>query len=199
VDRLRENTEVTISLPFSGRTYRVLDFNATVVALIETGAVLDAGTVDATVFPEQLDDVFLTFVHEGQLVGLKGSLGSRAGSLRFQVADGVQRRRSRYTRVDAELPVTVAREGGVDATAGTTVNVAPEGLLIRAALEVELGAQVEVVLTLPGGPEPLRLSATVVRHAGELFAVHFPGDPVARAAIAEHVVEQCAAIRSAPV
>src|SRR5262245_9287592 len=107
VDRLRENTVVTISLPFAGRTYRVLDFEASVVALIESGAVLHPIGVDATVFPEKIDGVFLTFVHEGQLVGLKGGLTTRAGSLRFQVEDGVQRRRSRYTRVDAELPVMV--------------------------------------------------------------------------------------------
>lgn len=189
---------MTISLPFAGRSYRVLDFEADVVALIESGAVLRPLTIDASLFPEKLEDVFLTFVHDGQLVGLKGELTSRGGSfVRFQVADGVQRRRYRYTRVDAELPVTVAREGA-GAVAGTTVNVAPEGLLIRAALEVELGAQVDVELTLPDRAAPLHLRATVVRHAEDLFAVHFPGDPLARTAIAEYVVDQRAALVCPP-
>jgi hypothetical protein len=189
VERLNENTVVTISLP-TGGGFRVVDFEATVIAVIESGVALHPIDVDAVVLPERADDVFLTFVHQGQLVGLKGALTWRGqeGSLRFQVADGVQRRRSRYTRVDAQLPVTITR--GEQSVAGTTVNVAPEGLLVRASLDVELGETLEIRLSLPGQTQPLRLHATVVRHAGDLFAVHFPGDPRTRAVVAEFVVEQ---------
>jgi hypothetical protein len=190
VERLRENTVVTISLP-TGGGYRIADFEATVIAVIESGVAVHPIDVDARLLPERADDVFLTFVHHGQLVGLKGSLTLRRGSLRFQVADGVQRRRSRYTRVDAELPVTVTR--GEAVVPGTTVNVAPEGLLVKAPLHVELGEALAIDLTLPGQAQPLRLRATVVRHAADLFAVHFPGDPRVRAIIAEYVVEQRAA------
>lgn len=193
VDRLRENTIVTVSLPAVGRGYRVVHFEATVIAVIESGVALHPLGIDTRVLPERADDVFLTFVHNSQLVGLKGSLKWRGndGGLRFQVADGVQRRRSRFTRAEVELPVMVGE------TAGTTVNVAPEGLLIRAAMSVELGEELAIALTVPGHAEPLRLQATVVRHAGDLFAVHFPGDPTVRATLAEFVVEQRAAQLSA--
>jgi hypothetical protein len=196
VDRLRENTVVTVSLPSRGH-YRVADFEASVLAVIESGAALHPLGIDLAVLPERAEDVFLTFVHRGQLVGLKGALTWRGheGSLRFQVADGVQRRRSRYTRVEAELPVRV----GADRVAGVTVDVAPEGLLVKAPLAVELGQRLEVELTLPGYAPALRLLATVVRHGGGLFAVHFPGDARARAVIAEFVVERRAAQRTAGV
>lgn len=199
VDRLHENNVVTISLPICGG-YRVVDFEAAVLALIESGIVLRPLNVDAVVLPERADDVFLTFEFGGQLIGLKGELTWRGqqGGLRFQVADGVLRHRSRYTRVEAELSVTVACAGGADRYAGTTVNVAPEGLLVRAPLAVELGETLELDLSVPGHPEPVRLLATVVRHGGGLFAVHFPGDPRARAVIAEFVVEQRAAQALAP-
>jgi hypothetical protein len=193
VDRLRENTIVTLSLP-TGNRYRVVDFEATIIAVIESGAALEPIGIDSAVLPERADDVFLTFVHQGQLVGLKGALTYRdqGGGLRFQVADGVQRRRSRYTRVDVALPVTITRPGA-DAQPGSTVNVAPEGLLVQADVLVELGETLDLALTIPGHAQPLRLRATVVRHAGGMFAVHFPGDPHARAVIAEFVVEHRAA------
>jgi hypothetical protein len=192
VERLRENTVVTISLP-PGGGYRVVDFEATVIAVIESGVAVHPLDIDPRVLPERADGVFLTFVHQGQLVGLKGALTWRGhgGSLRFQVADGVQRRRSRYTRVEAALPVAIVR--GEETVAGTTVNVAPEGLLIEAPLPVELGETLAIDLTLPEPGQPLRLRATVVRHAGGLFAVHCPGDPRSRALIAEFVVQQRAA------
>lgn len=199
VDRLRENSLVTISLPIGGR-YRVVDFEASVLALIESGVALHPLHIDAVVLPQRADDVFLTFVSGGQLVGLKGSLTWRGqeGSLRFQVADGVQRRRSRYTRVETELDVTVSRSGGADRCTGKTVNVAPEGLLVKAPLDVELGETLELELSVPGQAQPLRLRATVVRHAGGLFALHFPSDPMARAVIAEFVVEHRTAANLSP-
>ena len=46
VDRLRDNAIVTVSLP-GASGYRVSDFSATVVALIETGAVLHPLDVNA--------------------------------------------------------------------------------------------------------------------------------------------------------
>ena len=103
MDRLRDNAIVTVSLP-GASGYRVSDFSATVVALIETGAVLHPFDVNLDALPARAHHVFLSFVHRGQLVGLKGEMTYDDGrGLRFQVEDGVQRRRNRYTRVDAEL------------------------------------------------------------------------------------------------
>ena len=188
VDRLRENAVVTVSLP-SGRRFRVSDFTACVLALIEPGAVLLPLDVSRESLPARAEDVFLSFVHDGGLVGLKGELTFDARGLRFQVQDGVQRRRNRYTRVDAQLPVTLRRDG--ESVAGVTVNVAPEGLLVEAPIGVELGERLEVTLALPGSEQPLALRAKVVRHAGGMIALHFQGDRRdASAALAEFVVER---------
>jgi hypothetical protein len=191
VDRLRENAIVTVSLP-SGGSYRVSDFTASVIALIESGAALQPLDVSREALPARADDVFLSFVHGGQLVGLKGELTFDARGLRFQVQDGVQRRRARYTRIDAQLPVTLRREE--ETCEGVTVNVAPEGLLVNAPLAVELGETLEVALALPAYERPPALRAKVVRHAQDMIALHFCGDRrELRAAVAEYVVEQRAA------
>jgi hypothetical protein len=192
VDRLRDNASVTLSLP-GGNGYRISDFTATVVALIEPGAVLLPHDINPDALPRRADDVFLSFVHDGQLVGLKGELTYDGRGLRFQVQDGVQRRRNRYTRVDAELAVTL-RRGTEAAAEGITVNVAPEGLLVRSPLPVELGELLEIALALPAYAQPLALQGKVVRHAGGLIALHFQGDRRdAGAAVAEFVVERRAA------
>lgn len=192
MDRLRENATVTVSLP-GASGYRVSDFSATVIALIETGAVLHPLDVKTDALPARADHVFLSFVHRGQLVGLKGEMTFDGRGLRFQVQDGVQRRRDRYTRVDAELPVTL-RRGDEAGCEGVTVNVAPEGLLVKSDLEVELGELLDITLALPAHEKPLALHSKVVRHAGGMIALHFQG---ARqdvgAAVAEFVVERRAA------
>ena len=192
MDRLRENAVVTVSLPVGGGRFRVSDFSATVIALIESGAALLPLDVHADVLPKRADDVFLSFVRGGQLFGLKGELTYDAErGLRFQVQDGVQRRRDRYTRVDAELAVTLKRIDGSETCDGVTVNVAPEGLLVNAPLTVELGELITVALALPAFAQPLELRAKVVRHAGGMIALHFGGDRrELRAAVAEFVVER---------
>ncbi len=121
---------VTVNLPSSGMLFRVADFDATVIALVESGAALEPLGISTDLLPARADDVFLSFVDGGQLVGLKGTLSWNGHSLRFQVADGVLMRRNRYTRVDAELAVTLRR--GDETYEGVTVNVAPEGLLVKA-------------------------------------------------------------------
>jgi hypothetical protein len=191
--RLREDAVVTVSLPAGGRVYRVGDFDAVVVALTEAGVALEAVGVAREVLPARVDDVFVSFVYERRLVGLKGTLASGDGEagLRFRVQDGVHVRRRGYTRVDADLPVTLRREGGADACRGRTVNVAPEGVLVSAALAVELGEVLELLLTLPGHERPWRLRGEVVRRGGGMIAVRFGrGERESRAAVAEFVVER---------
>src|SRR5690242_8886284 len=94
VDRLRENALVTVSLPSSGSVFRVIDFHATVIALIESGAALHP--IDTVLPPGRAENVFLSFVSaDGQLVGLKGTLISHddGRGVRFEVQDGVHVRR----------------------------------------------------------------------------------------------------------
>jgi hypothetical protein len=187
VDRLLENAVVTVNLPSTGALFRVADFDATVIALVEAGAALDPLAISVDQLPARAEDVFVSFVHGGQLVGLKGTLSWNGQSLRFQVADGVHMRRDRYTRVDAELRVTLRR--GEETCEGVTVNVAPEGLLVKAPLAVELGDAIDVDLKLPD--HALTLRSQVVRHAGGLIALHFAGERrELRAAVAEFVVER---------
>ena len=163
---------------------------STVIALVESGAALEPLGISPDLLPARADDVFLSFVHGGQLVGLKGTLSWNGQRLRFQVADGVHMRRNRYTRVDAELAVTLRR--GDETCEGVTVNVAPEGLLVKAPLPVELGDVVDVGLALPGQSHPLPLRGDVVRHAGGLIALHWRAARAARRG-AEFVVERRAA------
>jgi hypothetical protein len=177
--------------------YHVIDFHATVIALLDSSVALHPIDIPAHLLPARADDVFLSFVHGRQLVGLKGSLTWRdaGGGLRFEIQDGVHVRRSRYTRIDAELAVTLTR--GEETRAGTTVNVAPEGLLVKSAMAVELGEQLDVTLALPN--QALKLRAKVVRHAGGMIALQLAGDRVARATVAEFVVERRAAeLQNAP-
>ena len=193
MDRLRENAVVTVNLPFSGGRFRVSDFTATVIALVESGAALLPLDVNTDVLPACAENVFLSFVHGGQLVGLKGELTyDDARGLRFRIQDGVHMRRNRYTRVDAALAVTLRREtDGAEPCAGVTVNLAPEGLLVDASLAVDLGEILQVTLALPAYPQPLRLRARVVRHAGGMIALHFlPDHREVSAAVAEFVVER---------
>jgi hypothetical protein len=198
VERLRENAIVTVNLPSGGRSYRVSDFHATVVAIIEAGVVLHPLEIAGDQLPKLAEDVYLSFVHGNQLVALKGALTYRpeGGGLRFQPQDGVLVRRRRYTRVDAELPVTLQR-GDAEPCHGTTVNIAPEGLLVQADLAVELEEELNLTLALPRYAQPLRMPAKVVRHAGGMIALHFGGRRDVSAAVAEFVVERRAAQLSA--
>jgi hypothetical protein len=189
--RLREDADVTLNLPSTGVGLRVRDFDAVVVALVDSGIVLAPRDVVAELLPAEIDDVFLSFVDGRQLVGLKGTLTHDRRGLRFRVSDGVRMRRRGYSRVDAELPVTVRRADGSDPCRGVTVDVAPEGLLVSARLAVALDDVLELLVTLPAAERPLRLRARVVRHGGGRIALRLLRDaPESRAALAEFVVER---------
>jgi hypothetical protein len=173
-----------------------------VIALVESGVALEPVDVARELLPAQAENVFVSFVHERRLVGLKGTLTAddRGGGLRFRVRDGVRVRRRGYSRVEAELSVTLRRDDGTDPCRGMTVNVAPDGLLVTARLAVELGEVLELLLTLPGHERLWRLRGEVVRHGGGMIALRFLGDGrESRAAVAEFVVERRAAqLRGAP-
>ena len=73
---------------------------------------------------------------------------------------------------------------------GTTVNIAQEGLLARTQLPVAMDDAVAVTLWLPAVEQPLALQAKVVRHGGDMVALHFVDvGPFEQAAIAEFVIE----------
>jgi hypothetical protein len=193
--RLTEDSVVTISLP-AGAPVRLRDFNATVVARVKSGVVLEPIGLLTESLPARSENVFLSFASGSGLVALKGSVTRERGVLRFQVQDGIRVDARRYTRVDAELTLSLQRADAEKGWSGTTVNIAQEGLLARTQLPATLDDDVEIQLWLPGLEQPLALRTRVVRHASGLVALHF-NDPGAfeQAAIAEFVIEQRLATR----
>jgi hypothetical protein len=188
--RLCERQTVTISLPSSGAPMRVRDFEATVVALLEYAAALRPIDVDADLIPSRTQDVFLSFVRERRLVGLKGVLTRNGADVRFRVQDGVRVPQPRHTRVDLQTPVTLRRADG-ESGGGSTINISADGLLVRAPLAVTVGEPLELSLTLPGQKLALDLHARVVRHGAGMIAIELTGGPPhARAAISELVLER---------
>jgi PilZ domain len=188
--RLREHQTVTISLPSSGAPFRLRDFEATVVALLEYTGALRPIDVDAGLIPSRTEDVFLSFVRERRLVGLKGVLTRNGADVRFRVQDGVRVPQPRQTRVDLRTPVSLRRADG-ESGGGSTVNISADGLLVRAPLAVTVGEPLDLSLTLPGHNHALGLHARVVRHGAGMIAIELAGGPPhARAAISELVVER---------
>jgi hypothetical protein len=174
VERLTEIESVTINLP-GGR-----DVDARVVAVAgSTAALKPIGFVTAKL-PERIEGVLISFVYGSQLVGLKGSLTRGAEILRFTVEDGVQKRGRRSTRIPAELAITL------DGAAGTTINIATEGVLLRCDKAVETGDVLQVELALPGAP--LCTRGCVVRHADGMIALELHRD--AHATVGEFVIAE---------
>jgi hypothetical protein len=174
--RLRNDLPVTINLP--EMRSRIRDFEATVVATVPSAVVLEPVGIDPEALAGHTDDVFLSVVAGSGLVALKGALSRDGGQLRFQVQDNVRVRTRRATRVDAELPVTVA---GVD---GTTVNVSAAGLLARVDAAVSLDAVIDVTVTLPARPVELR--ARVVRLGSGMVALRLTeANPLLEAFVVE--------------
>jgi hypothetical protein len=193
--RLTEDSVVTISLP-AGAPVRLRDFNATVIARVKSGVVLEPIGVAVAVLPARSEGVFLSFVNGSGLVALKGALTHDRGALRFQVQDGIRVHARRYTRVEAELSVSLRRADADKGWAGTTVNIAQEGLLARTQFPAAMDDDVALTLTLPGLEQPLELQARVVRHAEGMVALQFvDAGAFEQAAVAEFVIEQRLAAR----
>jgi hypothetical protein len=187
--RLRERQTVTISLPSSGAPFRLRDFEATLVALLEHTVLLRPIDVDAGRIPSHTEDVFLSFVRQRRLVGLKGVLSRRDADVRFRVQDGVRVPQARPTRVDLQAPVSLRRADG-ESCPGSTVNMSADGLLVRSSLTVTAEEPLELSLTLPGHEHALGLHARVVRNGAGMIAMELSGPPHARAAISELVVKR---------
>src|SRR3954451_20804313 len=74
----------------------------------------------------------------------------------------IQRRE--HARVQAELPVTLARAPDVDERlTARTVNVSGGGVMVRGVSGFEVGERVSVVLWLDDGARPLETPARIVR------------------------------------
>ena len=90
--------------------------------------------IDIEVLPQRSEGVFVSFGSGSGLVALKGALDARARTrCGSSVQDGIRVHARRYTRVDAELPVSLQRADAEKGWSGTTVNIAQEGMLARTA------------------------------------------------------------------
>jgi hypothetical protein len=173
MQRLNEYEIVTINLPDAIRPARVSEFQCIVVALDESTAALEPLDGSCESLPRRAEHVLLAFEHNGRLVGLKGALTCDRAAMRFAVEDGVQIRRRRSTRVDMALPVTLRPRRQAGTCRGVTVNLAADGLLAVADLDVSTGDIVDISLELAEPHAPVNMSGTVVRHAEGLIAFRF--------------------------
>ena len=187
VERLTEIGYVTVNLP-EGR-----DFNASVVAVAGSTAVLKPIGFLAYKLPHVIEDVLISFVSEARLVGLKGSVTRNNNILRFTVADGVQKRGRRSTRIAAELPVSLTHEQSGESAEGMTINIATEGILLQSEIEVATGDVLKLELALPDAKVSTR--GRVVRQAHGLIAVELARD--AHGTVAEYVIAE--KLRAQPV
>jgi hypothetical protein len=112
--------------------------------------------------PDRVPSAFLTFRHADSLVGFRGTLHAArpVGDFRFVVADHAATR-SRSTRINCMTRVMIRRVSGEEPgpeVQGTTVNIAPSGLLIEAAdTDAVTGDVVEFHLYLPDNHDKTRL------------------------------------------
>jgi PilZ domain len=145
MDRLRELSIVTMSLPDLGR---VSEFKAYVLGVHRTVATLQpVERVESMWLPPLIEDVLMCFPYNGQTVGLKGEL--RSGDLiQFRVSDGVCVPRRRSTRLQLCAPALVTEEGG-EVRACQTRDVSADGVTLEGASALQPDELVSVTVMLP--------------------------------------------------
>ena len=173
MNRLRLHEVVLVAVPHGLRDGLL----ATVLAFSERGMTLQAMDKERVLrLRDANPDSFVTFRHEKALVALPGTVYrlKPIGDLRFQVSErGFYR--TRGTRVNYEMPVTVGGSSGVESE-GATVNIGPDGVLIECALETLVGERVTVSFVAPQSNRLVSGAAEVVRAAEGLVAVHLRPD-----------------------
>jgi len=111
MDRLREFSIVTVSLPDSARAG---EFKGYVVGVQHTVATLQpVERLDPTWLPDAVENVLMSFAHRTQTVVLKGALhpGERPDEVHFRVTDGVCLPRRHASRLKLCAPVSLTVEG----------------------------------------------------------------------------------------
>jgi hypothetical protein len=172
MDRLREFSIVTVSLPDSARAS---EFRAYVVGVHREVAALQP--VERVELPESIGNVLMSFTHGTQTVGLKGELRVEGApdDLRFRVTDGVCIPRRRSSRLKLCAPASVAPAEGGAMTVCQTHDVGPDGLVLEGVSGVTLGQLLAVTVMLPETPDAVVARAVVTDFDEELCAVEFVG------------------------
>ena len=172
MDRLREFSIVTVSLPDSAR---LSEFRAYVVGVHREVAALQP--VERVELPASIGNVLMSFTHGTQTVGLKGELRVEGGpdDLRFRVTDGVCIPRRRSSRLKLCAPASVAPAEGGTMSVCQTHDVGPDGLVLEGVARFTLGQLLAVTVMLPETPDAVVARAVVTDFDDELCAVEFVG------------------------
>jgi hypothetical protein len=187
VDRLREFSIVTVSLPDSAR---VSEFRAYVVGVHREAAALQP--VERVELTEPVADVLMSFKHGPQTVGLKGELRVEGApdDLRFRVTDGVCIPRRRSTRLKLCAPASVAPVDGDGVMVCQTHDVGPDGLVLEGLHGLSLGQLLSVTVMLPETADAVTARAVVTDFDDDLCAVEFVRvDTVTRRLLSDFVSE----------
>jgi hypothetical protein len=191
MDRLREFSIVTMSLPDLGR---VSEFKAYVLGVHRHVATLQpVERVESMWLPPLVEDVHMVFPHNGQEVGLKGDLrcGERPEMIEFRVSDGVCVPRRRSSRLGICAPVTVTLENGGE-LACQTQDVGADGLTLERAPGLRAEQLVSVSVMLPADEEEVRAQARVTGlDDGGVASLEFvSADRATRRRLIDFVTEQ---------
>jgi PilZ domain-containing protein len=153
MDRLREFSIVTVSLPDSAR---VSEFKAYVVGVQHTVATLQpVERVEPTWLPDTVQDVLMSFAHGTHTVGLKGAvhMGHRPDEVLFRVTDGVCIPRRRASRLKLCAPASLAVDGAEIVC--QTHDIGPDGVMLESAGDLRVDQAVAVTVMLPEDPDAL--------------------------------------------
>ena len=174
MDRLREFSIVTVSLPDSAR---LSEFKAYVIGVHRQVATLQpVARTETLCLPESVQDVLMSFRHgRSQVVGLKGELrcGDDPEDVRFRVTDGVCVPRRRSSRLKLCAPAYVTAPDGAEIVC-QTYDVGPDGVMLEGATGLRVDEVVVLSLMLPESPEPVLTHARVTEiHDGALSSLEF--------------------------
>jgi len=176
MDRLREFSIVTVSLPDSAR---LSEFKAYVIGVHRQVATLQPVARAETLYlPESVPDVLMSFRHgRSQIVGLKGELrcGDDPDDVRFRVTDGVCVPRRRSSRLKLCAPAYVTPPDGTE-IACQTYDLGADGVMLEGIGGLHPGQVVALDVMLPESAAPVRTHARVTElHDGAHASLEFVG------------------------
>jgi hypothetical protein len=189
MDRLREFSIVTVSLPDSAR---VSEFKAYVVGVQHTVATLQpVERFDPASLPGAVKDVLMTFADGTQTVGLKGALhmGERPDEVHFRVTDGVCVPRRRASRLKLCAPAFLIVDGAEIVC--QTHDIGPDGVMLEGAGDLRVGQALSVTVMLPEDPHPLVALGAVIetRDDGLCWLEFSTMEPPTRRRLGDFVAE----------
>jgi hypothetical protein len=177
MDRLREFSIVTMSLPDLGR---VSEFKAHVLGVHRNVATLQpAERTESLWLPPLVEEVLMSFEHGSQIVALKGDLRcERADTIQFRVTDNVHVPRRRSSRLKLCAPATVVPLGPDgratrDEIPCQTQDVGVDGVVLEGARGLREEQMAAFTLILPEDPVPVYARARVGELRDDVASLEF--------------------------